>query len=123
MGIPESAYGGRPDPAGEPAAGTEDMRADYPQIRAAMRGLPRAASDVAAARYPDAGTLGLALRGSAVAAAGAHSSAAFADVRSALEKRLLALEAAGTAAVTELVLTDSGFAELLGEVLPGREAG
>ena len=94
------------------------MHADYPQIRAAMRGIGGAAGTLGGVKSVGAGYVVDGLWASALGKASLDADLSLSDYAMLLTNRLRACADAAQSTVDELVLTDSEFATLLRDTLP-----
>lgn len=99
-----------------PSAGS--MYADYPQIRAAVRGISGAGGSLGGVKSVGAGYVVDGLWASALGKASLDADISLSDYAMLLSNRLKACASAAQATVDELVLIDSEFATLLQETLP-----
>lgn len=103
--------------ADSPASGGS-MHADYPQIRAAVRGIDSAGGSLGGVTSVGAGYVVDGLWASALGKASLDADISLSDYAMLLSTRLRACADAAQSTVDELVLSDTEFATLLRETLP-----
>ena len=103
--------------ADSPATGGS-MHADYPQIRAAVRGIDSAGGSLGGVTSVGAGYIVDGLWASALGKASLDADISLSDYAMLLSTRLRACADAAQSTVDELVLSDTEFATLLRETLP-----
>lgn len=103
--------------ADSPASGGS-MHADYPQIRAAVRGIDSAGGSLGGVTSVGAGYVVDGLWASALGKASLDADISLSDYAMLLSTRLRAWADAAQSTVDELVLSDTEFATLLRETLP-----
>lgn len=94
------------------------MHADYPQIRAATRGIDSAAGSLGGVKSVGAGHVVGGMWGSALGKASLDADLSLSEYAMLLSGRLHSYADAARATVEELLLTDGEFAALLDETLP-----
>lgn len=94
------------------------MHADYPQIRAAVRGIDSAGGSLGGVTSVGAGYIVDGLWASALGKASLDADISLSDYAMLLSTRLRACADAAQSTVDELVLSDTEFATLLRETLP-----
>ena len=94
------------------------MHADYPQIRAAVRGIDSAGGSLGGVTSVGAGYIVDGLWASALGKASLDADISLSDYAMLLSTRLRTCADAAQSTVDELVLTDTEFATLLRETLP-----
>ena len=103
--------------ADSPATGGS-MHADYPQIRAAVRGIDSAGGSLGGVTSVGAGYIVDGLWASVLGKASLDADISLSDYAMLLSTRLRACADAAQSTVDELVLSDTEFATLLRETLP-----
>lgn len=103
--------------ADSPATGGS-MHADYPQIRAAVRGIDSAGGSLGGVTSVGAGYVVDGLWASALGKASLDADISLSDYAMLLSTRLRACADAAQSTVDELVLSDTEFATLLRKTLP-----
>ena len=103
--------------ADSPATGGS-MHADYPQIRAAVRGIDSAGGSLGGVTSVGAGYIVDGLWASALGKASLDADISLSDYAMLLSTRLRACADAAQSTVDELVLSDTEFATLLRKTLP-----
>ena len=94
------------------------MHADYPQIRAAVRGIDSAGGSLGGVTSVGAAYIVDGLWASALGKASLDADISLSDYAMLLSTRLRACADAAQSTVDELVLSDTEFATLLRETLP-----
>ena len=94
------------------------MHADYPQIRAAVRGIDSAGGSLGGVTSVGAGYIVDGLWASALGKASLDADISLSDYAMLLSTRLRACADAAQSTVDELVLSDTEFATLLRKTLP-----